>query len=86
MQHAQGASAPCQAGLRPAPCAVTRCWHDADIRRVLLQAMALSKEATLGWEAGSMQGRQTALASCKEAVESAETCHRELVNVFKMNT
>ena len=34
----------------------------------------------------SMQGRQTALASCKEAVESAETCHRELVNVFKMNT
>ena len=51
-----------------------------------LQAMHLSKEATLGWEAGSMQGRQTALASCKEAVESAETCHRELINVFKMNT
>lgn len=53
---------------------------------LLLQAMALSREATLGWEAGSMQGRQTALASCKEAAECAETCHRELVNVFKMNT
>ncbi len=51
-----------------------------------LQAMHLSKEATAGWEAGSMQGRQTALASCKEASESAETCHRELINVFKMNT
>ena len=75
-----------QPALRSAPCAVIGCWHDADVGRVRLQAMALSKEATLGWEAGSMQGRQTALASCKEAVESAETCHRELVNVFKMNT
>lgn len=51
-----------------------------------MQAMHLSKEAAQGWEAGSMQGRQTALASCKEAVDCAETCHRELINVFKMNT
>lgn len=50
------------------------------------QAMALSKEATMGWGAGSMQGRQCALAACKQAADAAETCHRELVNTFKMNT
>lgn len=53
---------------------------------VRLQAMALSKEATIGWGAGSMQGRQHALAACKQAAEAAELCHRELVNVFKMNS
>jgi hypothetical protein len=53
---------------------------------VLIQAIALSKEATIGWGAGSMQGRQHALAACKQAAEAAEQCHRELVNVFKMNT
>lgn len=58
----------------------------SDVWGIAMQAMHLSKEAAQGWEAGSMQGRQTALASCKEAVECAETCHRELINVFKMNT
>jgi hypothetical protein len=51
-----------------------------------LQAVSLSKEATVGWGAGSMQGRQCALAACKQASDAAELCHKELVSVFKMNT
>ncbi len=40
----------------------------------------------MGWGAGSMQGRQCALAACKQASDAAELCHKELVSVFKMNT
>ncbi|BDA45804.1 hypothetical protein COCOBI_07-5910 [Coccomyxa sp. Obi] len=50
------------------------------------RAIALTKEANLGWAAGSMQGRQTALAACKSAADAADTCHKELVNMFKLNT
>jgi hypothetical protein len=48
--------------------------------------MALTKEANQGWAAGSMQGRQTALAATKAAADAAELCHKELVNMFKLNT
>ncbi len=48
--------------------------------------MALTKEANMGWAAGSMQGRQTALAACKAAADAADLCHKELVNMFKLNT
>lgn len=40
----------------------------------------------MGWAAGSMQGRQTALAACKAAADAADNCHKELVNMFKLNT
>ena len=50
-----------------------------------IQAVALSKEATVGWSAGSMQGRQCALAASKRAAEASELCHKELISVFKMN-
>lgn len=53
---------------------------------VCAQAIALTKEANMGWAAGSMQGRQTALAACKAAADAADTCHKELVNMFKLNT
>ena len=48
--------------------------------------MALTKEAAGGWSAGSMQGRQCALAASKRAADASELCHKELIAVFKMNT
>jgi hypothetical protein len=50
-----------------------------------MQAVTLTREASTGWSAGSMQGRQCALAASKRAAEASELCHKELIAVFKMN-
>ena len=47
------------------------------------QTIALCKEAVSGWAQYSMQGRQTALGAAKLAMDSADTCHKELMAVFK---
>ncbi|KAK9845419.1 hypothetical protein WJX81_006081 [Elliptochloris bilobata] len=47
------------------------------------RTIALCKEAVSGWAQYSMQGRQTALGAAKQAMDSADTCHKELMAVFK---
>lgn len=50
------------------------------------QTIALCKEAVSGWAQYSMQGRQTALGAAKLAMDSADTCHKELTAVFKTHS
>ena len=56
-------------------------WHYAGA-----QTIALCKEAVSGWAQYSMQGRQTALGAAKQAMDSADTCHKELMAVFKTHS
>ena len=61
-------------------------WTSFEWRYAGAQTIALCKEAVSGWAQYSMQGRQTALGAAKQAMDSADTCHKELVAVFKTHS
>lgn len=60
-----------------------RCTQFTNRAPSCVQTIALCKEAVSGWAQYSMQGRQTALGAAKLAMDSADTCHKELMAVFK---